>query len=376
MDNVREIDGSMFDNDVSNSDEDLIDEESFKDDLNEDETKDREKLCFGCDSETDNFYMYDCGNGLCQECNREHIKAQLEKYKTKVFSQGIKFICPGSCKCLVEDNEKVVSSMSPTILDFYQEILLKMYINRTPDIITCPRSSCSFAGIIKPGCAEKYECNLCKYQWEEDNNCQSLNFYKMFKTLPETLSIINLKSYIKKFLITKYCNFCNSPIEKNEGCKHIECNRCEYSFCWKCTENWKVHQEIACMGLFSNEWEESFRPDFIPLLFIGIGIFFLLKFVFTFTLMITLLVYLIKIVIFGGMIFLNCFAVFFNTKKLMKGERTKAKFILKLLILVVIEFVLHYFNLHPFSEKWYYRFDFVSVFLTVVIGLMTKSIYN
>jgi hypothetical protein len=375
MDNVREIDDNMFDNDVSNSEEDLIDEESFKDDLNVSETKDREKLCFGCDSETDNFYMYDCGNGLCRECNREHIKAQLEKYKTKVFSQGIKFICPGSCKCLVEDNEKVVSCMTPAILVFYQEILLKMYINRTPDIITCPRSSCSFAGIIKQGCAEKYECNLCNYQWEEDNNCQSLKIYKLFKTLPESLSIINIKSYIKKFLITKYCNFCNSPIEKNEGCKHIECNRCEYSFCWKCTENWKVHQEIACMGLFSNEWEESFRPDFTPLLFVGIVIVFLLKFIFTFTLMITLLIYLCKFSLFGGMIYLNCFAVFFITKKLVKGERTKGVFV-QLLILGSLEFVLHYFDLHPFSEKWYYRFDLVSVLLTVIIGFMTKSIYN
>ena len=375
-DNISILSRNNSSNNDSSSERESINERFIEENLDDSNNgiKDREKLCFGCDLEKIEFYIYNCGNGLCNQCNIEHVKAQLEKYRTKVFSSSIKFICPGSCKCLVEDNEKILSVMSLSHRTFYNEILFKMYISKANDIISCPISSCPFLGIIKTGCSEKYECNLCNHKWEEYTKI-NFDMCTLMKWYNE-ISISNIKSYFKKFIITKYCNNCNSPIEKNEGCKHIECNRCEYSFCWKCTENWKDHKELACMGIYSNEWEETFRPDFIPFLFFGVLFFFCLKFILTFTFIIKLFIMILNLAIFLALLFFNSFAVFMNANKLLKGERTQLVFFLKLLFLFTIEIILFYFKLHPFSEKWYYIANFTSIGLTLSIGFIKKSIFN
>ena len=113
-DNISILSRNNSSNNDSSSERESINERFIEENLDDSNNgiKDREKLCFGCDLEKIEFYIYNCGNGLCNQCNIEHVKAQLEKYRTKVFSSSIKFICPGSCKCLVEDNEKILSDLT------------------------------------------------------------------------------------------------------------------------------------------------------------------------------------------------------------------------------------------------------------------------
>ncbi|XP_040329508.1 cullin-9 isoform X8 [Herpailurus yagouaroundi] len=40
-------------------------------------------------------------------------------------------------------------------------------------------------------------------------------------------------------LISKRCPSCQAPIEKNEGCLHMTCAKCNHGFCWRCLKSWK-----------------------------------------------------------------------------------------------------------------------------------------
>ena len=40
---------------------------------------------------------------------------------------------------------------------------------------------------------------------------------------------------------TKTCPQCKWNIQKNEGCNHMTCLRCQYQFCWICFGNWATH---------------------------------------------------------------------------------------------------------------------------------------
>jgi len=40
---------------------------------------------------------------------------------------------------------------------------------------------------------------------------------------------------------TKKCPKCRVPIEKNQGCNHMNCQSCRHQFCWLCKGDWKDH---------------------------------------------------------------------------------------------------------------------------------------
>ena len=37
---------------------------------------------------------------------------------------------------------------------------------------------------------------------------------------------------------TKNCPGCGVNIEKNEGCDHMTCKKCQFEFCWLCLANY------------------------------------------------------------------------------------------------------------------------------------------
>jgi hypothetical protein len=313
-------------------------------DENDNIGKDRSKYCYVCE-DSKISYFYQCGNGLCKECLIEHLKAQLDKYKPKVLTKEVKFVCAGSCRCLV-DIQEMVSMMNGQTKEYYYDILLKLYLNQQKDILACPVSTCKNYGFYNTNCV-CLECNLCGYKWEVERD----SYYEMARKYFDTIK--DIRTYVKKYLITKSCNNCNAPIEKNEGCVHIECNRCEYSFCWRCTSNWNGHSEFVCMGLLTNEWDEVYRPDFIAILFVFIMIVFACKLLASFKIIFVFLYYMAKVLIGGAMLAGNTYVIDTGIHGLLRKRNTLLFWFLFALLLFV-EGLLYLFKLHPFSEMYYF----------------------
>jgi hypothetical protein len=40
---------------------------------------------------------------------------------------------------------------------------------------------------------------------------------------------------------TKPCPSCNTRIEKDGGCNHMSCTKCNFQFCWICGHEWETH---------------------------------------------------------------------------------------------------------------------------------------
>jgi len=140
-------------------------------------------------------------------------------------------------------------------------------------------------------------------------------------------------------------------------------------------DNWKGHKEFTCMGLFTNEWEESFRPDFISTFLMGLFVIFILKLILSFTIIITILIFLFKIFLFALMIIANCKWIYLSFKLLIIKHSGLLFTLLKLLLLIIIELLFYYFKLHPFSEKWYYYSNYTCITMTMLFGFISKSIF-
>ncbi|XP_042179455.1 cullin-9-like isoform X5 [Oncorhynchus tshawytscha] len=54
-------------------------------------------------------------------------------------------------------------------------------------------------------------------------------------------------------LISKRCPSCQAQIEKNEGCLHMTCAKCNHGFCWRCLKPWKpTHKDyFNCAAMVS-----------------------------------------------------------------------------------------------------------------------------
>jgi ariadne-1 len=55
---------------------------------------------------------------------------------------------------------------------------------------------------------------------------------------------------------TKQCPKCRKPIEKNQGCNHMNCKMCTHEFCWLCLGDWSEHGQKTGGYYNCNKYEE------------------------------------------------------------------------------------------------------------------------
>uniref|UniRef100_A0A672KC63 RBR-type E3 ubiquitin transferase n=1 Tax=Sinocyclocheilus grahami TaxID=75366 RepID=A0A672KC63_SINGR len=144
------------------------------------------------------------------------------------------------------------------------------FVENNPAIRWCPRAGCdravrlagqgqgastsdplSFPRLQAPAvdCGKGHLfCWECQGEAHEPCDCQTWKMWlqKVNDMKPEELAGVSdayedAANCLWLLTNSKPCANCKSPIQKNEGCNHMQCAKCKYDFCWICMEEWKKH---------------------------------------------------------------------------------------------------------------------------------------
>ncbi|XP_076006376.1 ankyrin repeat and IBR domain-containing protein 1 [Genypterus blacodes] len=205
-----------------------------------------------------------CGHEFCRACWEGFLNLKIQE------GEAHNIFCPAyDCFQLVPV-EVIESVVSREMDKRYLQFDIKAFVENNPAIRWCPQAGCERAVRLNrqgPGLstsdplsfpllrAPAVDCGKghlfcweCQGEAHEPCDCETWKFWlqKVSEMRPEELAGVS-EAYEDAanclWLLTnsKPCANCKSPIQKNEGCNHMQCAKCKYDFCWICLEEWKKH---------------------------------------------------------------------------------------------------------------------------------------
>jgi ariadne-1 len=198
-----------------------------------------------------------CGHLFCAPCFEQYLDVQLS-----TNGQSSVLQCAGfECKWIIDD-ELILAHLDQK--EKYEEMICRSYVNCNRDLTHCPAPNCKFIIECFSAAQQKVKCRcgqeFCFF-------CRTLDSHS---PLPCALIVAWEKLLIKpeeKFsqewisTYTRPCPKCNVRIDKNGGCNHMHCKKCETHFCWLCNGIYVSGSNHSC-DLYSPYREEEILPQF------------------------------------------------------------------------------------------------------------------
>lgn len=164
-----------------------------------------------------------CGHKICRDC------------VGKTWTQSINAIKPPeqlrcSYGCRSELSEREICDIIPRRLYFRYQYFKKSKEYNEHKVFLCTNEDCNQPlieiskqskekNITCPSCATKI-CTKCEGR-EHESKCTTKTKGKV-------------RSFWWRFRHTQACPNCGFHMEKNGGCAHMDCPKCDLAFCWKC----------------------------------------------------------------------------------------------------------------------------------------------
>ncbi|KAM9776852.1 ankyrin repeat and IBR domain-containing protein 1 [Syngnathus typhle] len=203
-----------------------------------------------------------CGHEFCRACWEGFLNVKIQE------GDAHNIFCPAyECYQLVPVH--VIESVVSREMDQrYLEFDIKAFVENNPAIRWCPAARCERAvRLTRPGPGESDPhgfpllpspavdcgkghlfCWECLGEAHEPCDCHMWRNWlqKVTEMKPEELAGVSeayedAANCLWLLSNSKPCANCKSPIQKNEGCNHMQCAKCKYDFCWICLEEWKKH---------------------------------------------------------------------------------------------------------------------------------------
>ncbi|XP_060225533.1 cullin-9 [Meriones unguiculatus] len=183
-----------------------------------------------------------CLHGCCKSCWNEYLTTRIEQ----------NFVL--SCTCPIADCpaqptgafiRNIVSS--PEVISKYEKALLRGYVGSCSNLTWCTNPQGCDRILCRQGLGSGTTCSKCGWascfscsfpEAHYPASCGHMSQWVDDGGYYDGMSVEAQSKHLAK-LISKRCPSCQAPIEKNEGCLHMTCARCNHGFCWRCLKSWK-----------------------------------------------------------------------------------------------------------------------------------------
>ncbi|XP_066106934.1 cullin-9 isoform X1 [Saccopteryx bilineata] len=199
-----------------------------------------------------------------QSCWNEYLTTRIEQ------NLVMNCTCP-IADCPAQPTGAFIRAIvsSPEVISKYEKALLRGYVESCSNLTWCTNpqgcdrilcrqglgcgttcSKCGWASCFNCSFPEAHYPASCGHmsQWVDDGG-----YY-------DGMSVEAQSKHLAK-LISKRCPSCQTPIEKNEGCLHMTCAKCNHGFCWRCLESWKPNHKdyYNCSAMVSRAASQEKR---------------------------------------------------------------------------------------------------------------------
>uniref|UniRef100_A0A8B9HHN4 Cullin 7 n=1 Tax=Astyanax mexicanus TaxID=7994 RepID=A0A8B9HHN4_ASTMX len=197
-----------------------------------------------------------CMHYCCKSCWQEYLTARIEQNLVM------------NCNCPITDCRAQPTSQffyniltDKDTIAKYENALLRGYVECCSNLTWCTNPQGCDQILCKENIGSMGTCSKCCW-----SSCFSCNFPEAHYPAScshmsqwmddggyyEGMSMEAQSKHLAK-LISKRCPSCQAQIEKNEGCLHMTCAKCNHGFCWRCLKPWKpTHKDYYnCSAMVS-----------------------------------------------------------------------------------------------------------------------------
>ncbi|XP_074531709.1 cullin-9 isoform X2 [Halichoeres trimaculatus] len=197
-----------------------------------------------------------CMHYCCRSCWQEYLTARIEQNLVM------------NCNCPITDCQAQPTSVfflniltDKDTISKYENALLRDYVECCSNLTWCTNPQGCDQILCKENMGSMGTCSKCCW-----SSCFSCNFPEAHYPAScshmsqwmddggyyEGMSMEAQSKHLAK-LISKRCPSCQAQIEKNEGCLHMTCAKCNHGFCWRCLKPWKpTHKDYYnCSAMVS-----------------------------------------------------------------------------------------------------------------------------
>ena len=181
----------------------------------------------------------DCDHVFCSSCWLNHISVTLDRG----VATGIECM---ECNVRLSFNKVKELLTSATnnsfLLPKFLRLAITEYVQSHRLLRWCPGKDCLKIFYVENPQPKRVTCSSCQacccFLCGEDYHCPA-DCETMKSWLKKCQDDSENANYIA--VNTKDCPKCHIAIEKNGGCNHMHCPKCNHEFCWMCLKNWNIH---------------------------------------------------------------------------------------------------------------------------------------